>query len=80
MADLTSIVASLFEKFDTDKSGTLSPEDIKDFFTELAAARADLSLTEEGYEAWFAAIDKDGDNTVSPAEVEAYLASVNYTA
>ena len=75
-----SSVASVYEKYDTDKDGTLNPVELQAFFTDLAAARADLALTQEGYAAWFASIDKDGDGTIAPSELEAYLVSINYSA
>ena len=70
--------ASIYEKYDLNKDGTLSPEEVKVFYADLSAARADLGLTEEGFGAWFAAIDSDSDGTITPAELEAYLASINY--
>ena len=71
--------ASVFEKYDTDKDGTLSPAELKVFYADLSAARADLGLSEATYDTWFASIDKDGDGTIAPAELDAYLQSINYS-
>ena len=80
---MASTVAALFDKYDLDKSGTLSNEDLLPFFTDLAAARADLSLNVEdptSYDSWFKGIDKDGSGTVSQEDLQLYLDSINYTA
>jgi Ca2+-binding EF-hand superfamily protein len=78
MSDLSAVVAGLFEKYDSDKDGTLSAPELEVFYNDLAASRPDLASGD--YNAWFGAIDKDGDGRISPPELEAYLASVNYTA
>ena len=80
---MDSTVQALFDKFDLDKSGTLSNEDLLPFFCDLAAARPDLALNTEdptSYDAWFKNIDKDGSGTVDTEDLKTYLASVNFTA
>ena len=72
--------ASIYEKYDINKDGTLSPDELKAFYADLSAARADLGLTEGGFAAWFSAIDADGDGTIAPHELDGYLASINYQA
>ena len=80
MTDFAAAAQKIFEQYDSDHDGNLTTEELKPFFDQLAAARADLSLTSDGYNAWFAAIDLNGDGSVSLEEVTAYLASINYTA
>ena len=72
--------SSVFEKYDLNKDGTLSPDELKVFYNDLSAARADLGLSEANYATWFAAIDQDGDGTITPAELDGYLQSINYSA
>ena len=72
--------SSVFEKYDLNKDGTLSPDELKVFYNDLSAARADLGLSEDNYATWFAAIDQDGDGTITPAELDGYLQSINYSA
>ena len=80
MADLASVVTALFEQHDLDKDGTINKMEMIAFFNELAAKRPDLSLSPAVYNDWFASIDKDLDGTVSPAEFQVYLESINYQA
>ena len=80
MTDITAIVSSIYEKFDNDKDGNLSEEELKNFYNDLTAARADLSLTAEGFQAWFTGIDVNGNGSVAPDELKNYLTSINYTA
>ena len=72
--------ATIYEKYDINKDGTLSPDELKVFYADLSAARPDLGLTEAGFGAWFAAIDADSDGTIAPSELDGYLASINYQA
>ena len=71
-------VAKLFEKYDQDKSGTLHAEDIRPAWEKLREKRPDLGLTEEGYQAWFDAIDGNGSGDLSQEDVVGYLKSINY--
>lgn len=75
---LEATVANLFAKYDADQSGTLHIDDARPLYEQLAAERPDLNLTPEGYEAWFAGIDGDDSKTISPEDLQGYLASVNY--
>jgi hypothetical protein len=59
MSDLSAVVAGLFEKYDSDKEGTLSAPELEVFYNDLAASRPDLASGD--YNEWFGAIDKDGD-------------------
>lgn len=79
MADHAATVAHIYEKYDTDKDGTLSPAELRNFYNDLVDLRKDLALTHEGYDAWFNSIDKDGDGTVAPQELEAYLTLINFS-
>lgn len=81
MASIDDIVKAIFEQYDTDKDGTLSNTELKNFYTELSGKRADLGLTADGFEAWFAnlsTIDGVSDGTASPDELKNYLQSINY--
>ena len=80
MADLTTTVQSIYEKFDEDKDGNLSPVELRNFYDGLSASRGDLNLTADGFDAWFAAIDVNGNGSVAPDELKNYLTSINYTA
>ena len=77
MSDFKAVVAGVYEKYDSDKDGTLSPAELQVFYNDLVASRPELAAGD--YQAWFNSIDKDLDGTISPAELEAYLASVNYS-
>ena len=57
MTDFAAAAQKLFDQYDSDKDGNLTTQELKPFYDELAAARADLNLTSDGYYAWFAAID-----------------------
>ncbi len=76
---LRAVVDGIFEKYDLDKSGTLSKDDTVTFYKELIASRADLGLTEGDYDGWFGKIDQDSDNTISKEELHGYLHGINYT-
>jgi Ca2+-binding EF-hand superfamily protein len=78
MPTIEEFVAGLFDQYDADKSGTLNAEDIKAGWVKLVDQRPDLGLTEDNYGTWFGSIDKDGDGTISQAELVAYLNSINY--
>ena len=54
--------------------------ELRPWYDELVAARADLALTSDGYYAWFAVIDKNEDGSIATDELAAYLESINYTA
>ena len=55
MSDLSAVVAGLFEKYDSDKDGTLSAPELEVFYNDLAGARPDLASGD--YNAWFSTID-----------------------
>ena len=76
MSDWNALAQSVFDEFDADKDGTLTPEELKAFFESLVAK----GFASGEYEAWFATIDKDGDGTVNHAEMAVFLESINYTA
>ncbi len=76
MTDYKAIVAGIFEKYDSDKDGTLSTTELQEFFTQLSATRSDLG----DFASWFAKVDKDGSGTVSAEDLEEFLASIGYTA
>lgn len=78
MADAAA--QAIFEKYDLNKDGTLSQEELGGFYADLSAARADLGLAADGFSAWFSSIDIDASGTISPEELAAYLASINYSA
>jgi len=80
MSDHNATAAALFEKYDLDKSGTLSVEDFKPFFDELIAARSDLGLSAGEYDKWFSQIDQDGSGTISVEDLVDYLTKINYSA
>ena len=75
MSDWNALAQTVFQQFDLDKDGTLSPAELKAFFESLIAK----GFASGEYDAWFSSIDKDGDGTVNPAEMAGYLASINYT-
>lgn len=77
---MEAVVADLYKKYDTDGDGTLSTAELQNFYNDLAAARSDLGLSGDGYQAWFTSLDKDGDGTVSPVELANYLSSINFSA
>ena len=78
MTSLADFVAAIFAKYDADSDGTLDINELKEPFGKLQAERADLGLTEEGYPAFYAKLDGDGDGKITPAELIAYLESINY--
>jgi hypothetical protein len=80
MADYAAITAAIFEKHDSDKNGTLEPSEIRPFYDELIAARADLGFTADDFAKWFGSIDENTDGTIAPDELQGYLAGINYTA
>jgi Ca2+-binding EF-hand superfamily protein len=80
MTDYAATAQKIFDQYDSDKDGNLTTMELKPFYDQLAAARADLNLTSDGFYAWFATIDLNQDGSVSLEEVTAYLASINYTA
>ena len=80
MADQAANAKAIFEQYDEDKSGTLSKEDLVGFFDKLSAARGDLGLSKDNYDAWFSSIDEDGSGTISVEDLEKYLGTINYSA
>lgn len=81
MADLTAVVATIFEQYDSEAegTGTLIASELRAFYDQLAVKRPDLNLTDATYDEWFAKIDGDGTKTVSPEDLLGYLNSINYT-
>ena len=76
MSDWNALAQAVFDQFDSDKDGALTPDEIKAFFESLVAK----GFASGEYEAWFTTIDKDGDGTVNLAELAGFLESINYTA
>ena len=79
MADHKALAQSIFDQFDSDHDGNLTSAELKPWFDTLAASRADLSLTSDGFDAWFAVMDANGDGSISVGELAAYLQTINYT-
>ena len=80
MSDFTAASQKIFDQYDSDHDGNLTMQELRPWYDELVAARADLALTSDGYYAWFAAIDKSEDGSIATDELAAYLESINYTA
>ena len=80
MSDFTAASQKIFDQYDSDHDGNLTVHELRPWYDELVAARADLALTSDGYYAWFAAIDKNEDGSIATDELAAYLESINYTA
>ena len=80
MSDFTAASQKIFDQYDSDHDGNLTMQELRPWYDELVAARADLALTSDGYSAWFAAIDKNEDGSIATDELAAYLESINYTA
>ena len=57
MTDHHAVAQSIFDQFDSDHDGILTSVELKPWYDILAAARADLSLTSDGYDAWFGVMD-----------------------
>ena len=79
MTDFNALAQSIFDKYDSDHDGNLTSGELRPWFDALAAARADLNLTSDGYYAWFAEIDKNQDGSITTDELAGYLASINYS-
>ncbi len=69
MADLQAVVASFFQQYDEDQSGTLHIDDTRPLYARLRSERPDLGLTDEGYEQWFAQIDGNDTKTISQEDL-----------
>ena len=67
-------VADIFAAVDTDANGELSLEEVL-AWAAANAADNDLPTEPAFWKAQFAAADVDGDNAVTPAELEAHLSS-----
>ena len=80
MTDFHAVAQSIFDQYDSDHDGNLTSGELKPWYDVLAAARADLSLTSDGYYAWFAAIDQNQDGSITVDELSTYLQSINYSA
>ena len=80
MATIEEFVAGVFAKYDSaaDGTGSLNADELREFYNELAAKRADLGLSADGYQAWHASVAVDGDGTVNPEELVAYLKTINF--
>ena len=79
MTDYAAVAQSIFDQFDADHDGQLTSGELKPWYDILAAARADLGLTSDGYYAWFAVMDANQDGSISADELAGYLQSINYT-
>ena len=73
MTDYAAIAKSIFDQYDSDHDGNLTSGELKPWYDTLAAARADLNLTSDGYYAWFAVIDKNEDGSIATDELADYL-------
>ena len=80
MSDFTAASQKIFDQYDSDHDGNLTMQELRPWYDELVAARADLALTSDGYYAWFAAINNSEDGSIATDELAAYLESINYTA
>ena len=80
MSDFSAAAQKIFDQYDSDHDGNLTMHELRPWYDELVAARADLALTSDGYYAWFAVIDKNEDGSIATDELAAYLESINYTA
>ena len=76
MTDFTAIANTLFEKYDEDKSGTITQEEATPFFNELVAK---LGLAADEFNEWFLTIDVDESGTITPDELAAYLEKINFS-
>ena len=79
MTDFAAAAQKIFDQYDSDHDGNLTSVELKPWYDNLAAARADLALTSDGYYVWFAVIDQNQDGSIATDELAAYLASINYT-
>lgn len=69
MASVQEVLDSIWVRYDFDKNGTLNSEEAEQLYLDISANRPDLGLTADGYQAWFAGIDADGDKTINRAEL-----------
>ena len=72
--DIRATVAMI----DTDGDSLIDAQEARHLFDNLITRQPELGLTEEGYAAWFAALDIDNDGKVTVDEVVTYLVSINY--
>ena len=80
MTDFNAVAQKIFDQYDSNHDGNLTSDELKPWYDELVAARGDLGLSNEGYAAWFAAIDKNADGSIATDELAAYLESINFSA
>ena len=73
MSDI--LAQAVLTKYDADKSGTLSRDDLPAYHAILVKNRPDLA---GDYDAWFDSIDQDHDGTISKEELAAYFTSISY--
>ena len=49
MSDFTALSQKIFDQYDSDHDGNLTMHELRPWFDELVAARADFALTSDGY-------------------------------
>ena len=72
--DVTKAVEAIFEKYDTDKSGTLDKKECKKFVEEkLVEMLGSDKYDESQFESIFQAFDTDGSGSIDKAELTVFM-------
>ena len=65
---------TIFQKYDSDRSGQLGPEEIRPMMVDTyKALNANYDPTEEDIKKYIEMIDKDGDGEISLPEYEVFI-------
>lgn len=60
-------LTNIFQHFDTEKDGTLTPSETQKFFEKVL--KYNVKYSQSNFDAWFAALDADGSRTLKRSEM-----------
>jgi Ca2+-binding EF-hand superfamily protein len=77
---MKTLIEEIWEKYDTDKNGTLNKSEARVFVKEylLKLGEADR-LPEEQFNSIFAQLDEDANGKITPDEMKDYIEKVRLT-
>ena len=71
---IKSIVDEIWDKYDTDKNGTLEPNEAKEFIlTVLRSTGDNAPLSDDDFEKCFLEFDADNNRMIEKQEMEAFI-------
>jgi Ca2+-binding EF-hand superfamily protein len=78
MSSAEALVEQIYSQYDADHDGNMTLAESRPFYESLVGKRADLGLTLENHQEWFAKIDKNSSGTITKDELVEYFKSINF--